>query len=173
MLALEAPKKEYVKDVIDGKYELSKSGVLVNKRTRKVRRGHLDKNGYIIDFFWVDGKQIAKYRHRLVWEAFNGEIPKGMQVNHISECKTENFLENLNLMTPKENVNWGTGIERMAKTKSKSVIQKTLDGKIIKVWPSTMEIQRELGYDHGNIGYCCRGERKTAYGYKWEYYKKR
>ena len=59
-----------------------------------------------------DGKRKRYSVHRLVWEAFNGEIPKDMQVNHINEIKTDNSLWNLNLMTPKENTNYGTGIQR-------------------------------------------------------------
>lgn len=50
--------------------------------------------------------------HRAVWEAFNGKIPEGLQVNHIDEDKHNNHLDNLNLMTAKENTNWGTAIDR-------------------------------------------------------------
>lgn len=50
--------------------------------------------------------------HRAVWEAFNGKIPEGLQVNHIDEDKHNNHLDNLNLMTAKENTNWGTAIAR-------------------------------------------------------------
>ena len=50
--------------------------------------------------------------HRLVWESFNGKIPDGLQVNHIDEIKDDNRLVNLNLMTAKENINWGTAIYR-------------------------------------------------------------
>ena len=45
--------------------------------------------------------------HRLVYATFVGEIPDGLQVNHIDECKENNVLSNLNLMTAKENTNWG------------------------------------------------------------------
>lgn len=175
MLKLEAPQKGYVKDVINGKYELSKSGILINKRTRKVRRGFVDNDGYLRDCFWFEGKIIMKFRHRLVWEAFNGKIPEGLQVNHINEIKTDNRLENLNLMTCKENNNWGTANKRRSKTqrndkaKSKPVIQKSLDGKIIKIWPSIMEIERELGYNNSHICQCCKGRHKQMYGYIWEY----
>lgn len=68
--------------------------------------------------FIKDGTRSYPLVSRLVYSAFNGPIPKGMQVNHISEDFTDDRLENLNLMTPKENTNWGTGIKRRAKTTS-------------------------------------------------------
>ena len=51
---------------------------------------------------------------------------------------------------------------------SKKVLQFTLDGEFIREWPSVMECSRN-GYDFRNISACCRGERKSAYGYKWCY----
>lgn len=110
--------------------------------------------------------------HRLVYEAFVGEIPDGMQVNHINEDKTDNRLENLNLMTPKENTNWGTGIERCHiknNNRSKPVLQYDLEGNFIKEWPSVMEIERTLNYANSNISACCLNKYKQAYGYIWKY----
>ena len=51
---------------------------------------------------------------------------------------------------------------------SKKVLQFTLDGEFIREWPSVMECSRN-GYDFRNISACCRGERKSAYGFKWCY----
>lgn len=51
---------------------------------------------------------------------------------------------------------------------SKSVKQ-IKDGEVIAEFPSTMEIERQLGYDHKAISKCCRGLINTAYGFKWEY----
>lgn len=178
--------EEIWKDVINNKYELSNLGNLVHKKTKKAVKGCLHNNGYIYDGFRIEGKIITKARHRLMWETFVGEIPKGMQINHINEIKTDNRLENLNLMTCKENNNWGTRNERSAKAqtnspkRSKSVIQKSLDGKVIAIWPSINEIERQLGYSHTNIGKCCNGgyfdkrtnkwvKAKHRYGFIWEY----
>lgn len=77
-------------------------------------QARLSKNGRVCFPVWA----------RCIWEAFNGPIPDGMQCNHIDEDPTNNRLDNINLMTPKENTNWGTGIERRAKTCSKSMIGK-------------------------------------------------
>lgn len=48
---------------------------------------------------------IVIYVHRLVYETFIGDIPEGYQIDHINTIKTDNNLENLRLVTPKENLN--------------------------------------------------------------------
>ena len=57
---------------------------------------------------------VHKGVHQWVYLTFVGEIPKGLQVNHIDENKHRNCVWNLNLMTPKDNTRWGTGIARKA-----------------------------------------------------------
>lgn len=122
---------------------------------------------------------------RLVYEAFVGKIPEGVQVNHIDEDPSNNFVENLNLMTPKENSNWGTRNKRISKTqrndenKSKPIVQIDMTtNKIIATYPSAKEAQRITGFAQSNISNCCNGgyiwkgkwfNIYSAYGYKWQY----
>ncbi len=42
--------------------------------------------------------------HRMVWEAFNGLIPKGMVIDHINSDTRDNSLSNLRLVTQHLNV---------------------------------------------------------------------
>ena len=51
---------------------------------------------------------------------------------------------------------------------SKKVLQFTLDGELIKEWPSVMECSRN-GYDFRNVSACCNGKRKSHKGFKWCY----
>ena len=123
-----------------------------------------------------DGKKKLYSHHRVVYESVTGQpIPEGLQVNHIDEDKENNHISNLNLMTPKENANWGTRNERMVKaqtnnpSKSKQVEQYDKNGNLIQVWLSVREIERQLGYSRGNISSCCNGRYQTAYGFIWRY----
>ena len=59
--------------------------------------------------------------HKLVWITFKGEIPEGYEINHIDEDPGNNALYNLELLTHKENINYGTGIKRCHNRKKKAV----------------------------------------------------
>ena len=147
-------------------------GRRVKERILKPSR---DCYGYYRIQLWKQSIGKAYQVHRLVWSAFNGPIPEGMQVNHIDENPSNNSLSNLNLMTPKENCNWGTRNERAGKVLknrkdlSKPVLQFTLDDILIKEYPSTKQVERETGFNSSNILSCCNGKRKTAHGFKWKY----
>lgn len=40
---------------------------------------------------------------------------------------------------------------------------------VIAEFPSTMEVERQLGFNHSYITRCCNGFFKQAYGFKWSY----
>lgn len=164
----------------EGLYQVSNYGQARSLNYRNVK-GNMHvlvpvktRDGYLRVRLTKNGKILYARLNRLVWSAFNGPIPEGMQVNHINEDKEDNRLENLNLMTPKENTNWGTGVKRRKatqtnKNKSKRVQQFDLNGNFIAEFPSTKEVERQLGFSNPNISNACRNKYKQAYGYKWKY----
>lgn len=127
------------------------------------------RNGYLSAELSKDGKARPVLIHRLVWEAFNGPIPEGMQVNHINEDKTDNRIGNLNLMTPKENTHWGTGIERGAAKRRKRIVQLLPNGEEFACWFSIRYAADSLKISEHHISACCNGHRKIAGGFSWKF----
>ena len=168
--------KETWKDIpnYEGIYQASNLGQVKSLKRpyglkEKILKPQITSIGYYQVGLWKQSIVKRYLVHRLVWEAFNGTIPENMQVNHINEIKTDNRLSNLNLMTAKENSNWGTRNERRAKSKSKPVLQFTLEDVFVKEYPSLIQAYRETGFSFQNISKCCKGKRKTAHGFKWKY----
>jgi len=64
-----------------------------------------DKHMYLYVDCVRSGKYDRRRVHRVVWEAFNGPIPGRLEVNHKDLDRTNNSLENLELLTHRENVN--------------------------------------------------------------------
>lgn len=50
-------------------------------------------------------KCMGRLVQRIVWETFNGEIPEGLEVDHINDVRDDNRLENLQLLSHKDNCN--------------------------------------------------------------------
>ena len=146
---------------------------------------------YVIVNLCKDKQKKAKSVHRLVYEAFVGEIPKFERkgrghgdemwvINHLDENPHNNNVENLELTTQTKNNNYGTRTRRAAdaqrnKHGSKKVYQFTLEGELVKIWPSTAECGRN-GFNEGHVAACCRGVNIGIYnnvfkGYIWSYKK--
>lgn len=53
-----------------------------------------NKSGYVV--IPVDGKQVFEHRH--IWENINGKIPNGFVLHHINCNRTDNRIENLELI---------------------------------------------------------------------------
>lgn len=149
------------------RFRKGKNGCLVTVKERILKQGIT--HGYYNVILCKNSIGKNYLVHRLVWTAFNGQIPEGYEINHRDERPVNNALSNLSLVTHKENCNFGTRTERQAKKCSKSVLQYDLQDNLIKEFPSLMQVYRELGFSYGHIGDCCNGKLKTAYGFKWKY----
>lgn len=151
------------------KYEVYSDGKIWSYSQKKFLKPTTNHNGYQrVLLSDNEGKRKWYFVHRVIWEAVTrSTIPEGMQVNHIDERKDNNARSNLNLMSPKQNINWGSGIERCHKSQSKQV-GAFKNGELVMTFPSANEARRN-GFNLGAIVMCCNGKRKTHKGFTWKY----
>lgn len=138
-----------------------KEGLLKQKTTKKL--------GYKIVTLCKNANTECKRVHRLVAQAFIQNTDNLPCVNHKDENGSNNCVENLEWCSYKYNNSYGNRLKKSAAKKSIKIYQYTKDGEVINVWPSAMEVERQLGFAHENLAKCCKGKIKSAYGFVWKY----
>ena len=169
--------KEIWKDITgyEGLYQVSDQGRVKSlkrkgRRKERILKPFYSGGGYLfVCLSDGTGGQKWYYIHRLVGETFLPKREGKDDINHKDEDKTNNNTWNLEWVSRKENCNFGTRNERIAKANGKLVAQYTKDGTFIKVWPSAAEAKRQLGFYKSGITQVANGKRKTANGYVWKY----
>ena len=168
------------RDVVgyEGLYQVSSEGRVKSlerkgRKSERILKPGVRSEGYLFVVLYAGGKPKNLRVHRLVCQAFHENLDNKPCVNHIDENKANNCASNLEWCTYEENNNHGTHNERSGKTRSKSVGQYTLDGELVKIWASTMEVERQAGFNHGNISKVTNGKCKQAYGFIWKYIERK
>ena len=156
----------------EGLYEVSDMGRVKSLWYGKDRILKPGKSGmgYLKVGLCKDGNLKQLLVHRLVAEAFIPNPNNLETVNHKDEDKTNNEISNLEWMSMKDNINYGTHNKRVAESLSKQV--KMFDkstGELLATFYSTREAERVTGIAQSNIRSCCNGKRKSAGGYIWRY----
>lgn len=151
----------------EGFYEVSNMGRVRNFETQQVLK-HFTSNGYSRIWLHKENEHKKFYIHRLVAQAFIPNPNNYPQVNHKDETRTNNNVDNLEWCTNKYNCNYGTFRQRVSESHNRPVIQKTLDGEVIKIHKSRKDAELETGINRSNICQCVRGNQKFAGGYIWE-----
>jgi len=79
------------------------------KLFENVRRSNIIKIGNKVGSLHLEGYAVVRifnkeYKvHRLIWVYHNGPIPKGKEIDHINHIRDDNRIENLRLVTQKDN----------------------------------------------------------------------
>lgn len=155
----------------EGLYEVSDKGRVRSmkfgkERIRKPSRGTC---GYLQVDLWKNGEHKMYLVHRLVAQTFTPNPDNLPEVNHKDEDKDNNSVQNLEWCDRKYNINYGNRNQMVSMKLSKPILQYTKSGKFVREWKSTYDVERNLGYFHNSISYCCNGKHKSAYGYVWKY----
>lgn len=113
--------------------------------------------------------------HRLVAMTFISNPSGKSQVNHIDGNKLNNQVNNLEWVTPSENIQhaYDTGlIDYYSKDHHfKTVYQFDKQGNLIGEFYNGMEAGRMLNISNASIYQCCIGDRHSAGGYLWSFSK--
>ena len=129
--------------------------------------------GYSNVELYKNKKKKQFYIHRLVMENFCPiENMNVLDVNHKDEDKSNNHISNLEWMTHKDNLNYGSRAEKarmkmQGKNSSRSKKVRCIEKDVI--YEALREAERQLGIPATNISRACKGKIKTAGGYHWEY----
>jgi hypothetical protein len=140
-------------------YMINSKGVIVNTKNRNIMALH-DRHSYQRVF--VDDKKYSL--HILVWESFNNKsVPDGMQIDHIDGDKTNNSIDNLQLVTASENMKnaYSNGHQGQVGVK-----QYTLEGEYIKSYSSIREAANAVGANEAGLK-DATNRHGTCAGYYW------
>ena len=85
----------------EGFYEASDTGMVRNVMARKgthvakILKGRPTHDGYLKVALQREGRRQNACVHRVIYEAFMGQIPEGLEIDHLDFCRTNNRLANL------------------------------------------------------------------------------
>ena len=170
-------------------YEVSNRGRI--KCTRKGKGKVLalpfpitNKDPYItIPLINNDGKKEFLRVHRLVAELFIGKISKGYHVHHKNGIKTDNRVENLEIISAKDHYAESVALGQVTTkelndynkfVKTRKIEQYTLDGNLLATYCNATFASECTGVCCRNILQVANGEqgRKQAGGYIWKFAEK-
>ena len=96
----------------------------------------------------------------------------GAVINHKDENPKNNRADNLEWVTQQNNVNHGTGIERMTKgihKRLRKIGQYDMDGNLIATFTTSGEASRQTGISRSAISLALIGRNASSGGYRWKY----
>ena len=126
---------------------------------------------YAIVFLSINAHRKVCMVHRLVYQSFVGEIPDGMDVDHIDNDSTNNKLDNLKLMTKADNIRKSNNRRENWKYQKYSYKLIDIETGEERVFKRSGEISKLLGVTTYHIRNCAlhRGTSKLIQGkYKVE-----
>lgn len=141
-------------------YMISDIGTVYSKKSKRLLSPSVSGSGdHLMVGLCLNGKEIKKWVHRLVAEAFI-EKPSDeyTDVHHINYCKTDNRPENLMWLTHAEHAS-------LHNSKARIAIRCLETGKTYK---SLLDAANDLDLKSGNISRHLNGAIKHVKGYHFE-----
>ena len=146
----------------------------IKSKTGRISLGSSREDGYLFTQIKVGSKfqRRTEYVHRVVAASFLGlpPSPEHSQVNHKDLNKSNNSVENLEYVTPAENMAHHFACLKGCRPSSKAVLSRaygTNEG-----WthhPSQKHAEETLGLHQSAVSACARGVRKQTGGYEFRF----
>ena len=136
-------------------YLASRCGQILSLKRNKKRILKLRQksNGYL-GFQLFENNTYKDYSvHRYIYEVFKGEIPEGMHIDHWDFNKKNNSIKNLQLLSPKENIQ---------KSKFKKVSSLNLKTKEEKIFGSVTETTKFYQISISTVTKNCQKKNKIT-----------
>ena len=161
---------------------LPNEGLIYSLKTNRFI-GNKGKKGYWQCTLYGDKNELWNTTiHRIVYTAVNGVIQDDMQVNHIDENPSNNSIENLNLLSCRENCNWGTHNKKLSKAlkgrvisieainKRNNTIQRIVGAYKDGVLHTSFPIKNCISFGYSNfLIKLAINNQKQYRGYEWRY----
>ena len=151
----------------EGLYKVSDDGRIFNIAERFEVKASKGSSGYLLVHLRKGNAVSTKYVHRLVAMAFVANPQCLAQVNHKNEIKTDNRASNLEWVSHRDNLLYGSRLDRAIAKEKFAIEQRSIDGQLLSTFLSISEAARATGINKGNICACARGRHKTAGGFRW------
>ena len=171
----------------EGIYRISNCGRLlrISNGKEKILSNRNEKGDYLTVVLRGENRKRKHTRiHRLVYEAFVGEIPEGYDIHHRDGNKQNNHITNLVLLSEKEhhklhiekNPRIIEGMRHYNKVvRPEKILQFSLDDVLLAEYPNAEEAYRQTGVCSRNILMVAHKTewkpgkiRKQAGGYIWK-----
>ena len=128
----------------------------------RILKSKPDKDGYLeLTLYTLERKKVGKEIHKLVAEAFLGERPPGLVIDHINTNKQDNRASNLRYITAREN----------STRAAEAGLYKTQSVKIIEtgeVFRSLNDCGKAIDYHPCDISRCISGKKDEIRGLHFE-----
>lgn len=144
------------------KYSISTEGRVMKNSTHKIMKPSKMRNGYmVINLFTCDGRRKKELIHRLVALTFISNPQRLPQVNHIDRVRHHNRVNNLEWVTPQENMDKSAHPKKIRVINTKS--------NFIAEFDSIRKACKVLSLTESNVSVCLNGGRqKTHKGYTFD-----
>jgi NUMOD4 motif/HNH endonuclease len=160
--------------------EVIRSDGMKRKVLGKIMKPQKDNMGYLRIRLYENSKGKSFSIHRLVAMAFLSNDENKNIVNHKDGIKTNNFAENLEWCTHKENARhaWETGLSSCNENQRNSLIERNSkkvyqidinSGKIVGEFKSATDASIYANCSSTLIINCCNLKHDTAKGFRWRY----